>query len=114
MCSRDFFHFWLTIPFLMFIILLNSDEAFMSITNDFLDEQIAETKALIKSHQAAQLAISSGQLDVYTLDTNQSRVTVTRQNLSVLKNVTKSLLNQLSVLCAARTGSGSYTTIPGW
>ena len=86
----------------------------MSITDDFLKEQITEIKALIKAYQAAELQIATDQIETYTLDTNQSRQTVTKQNLAVLKNATKSLYNQLEVLCTRVDGSGSHTQMPGW
>lgn len=85
----------------------------MSISNDFLQEQIDSTKAQILAYQGAVTAIATGGAQSYTLDTGQSRQTVTKLDLLDLQKTLAALYNQLSTLCARMNGA-STLVVPAW
>lgn len=80
----------------------------------FLQARIDKTKELIVAYEDAALAISSGEISQYTLDTGQSRQVVTKTNLATLSNQIDALYNRLVTLRALQTGNGSTTMVPGW
>jgi hypothetical protein len=80
----------------------------------FLQARIDKTKELIVAYEGAALAISSGEISQYTLDTGQSRQVVTKTNLATLSNQIDALYNRLVTLEALQTGDGSTTTVPAW
>lgn len=63
----------------------------------WIEERITQTKATIVAIETAILALSSG-AQSYTLDTGQSRQTVTKANLSELKNTLKYFEDRLNGL----------------
>lgn len=80
----------------------------------FLVERIAATKAEIVAYEDATLAFATnGALQSYTLDTSQTRQTVTRADLSSLNRVLNSLYNRLATL-EARLYGGTTTVRPAF
>lgn len=75
--------------------------------------RIDATKAAIVSYEDAELALTTGGLQSYTLDTGQSRQTVTRANLTEIRKGVVSLYNRLATLEARVYGSG-VTVVPLW
>lgn len=83
-----------------------------SISTDWLEERIAKTKALIEAYEDAILALSSG-AQSYTLDTGQTRQTVTKAQLSQLSTTLDRLEGRLQRLIDMRCGAGTYVR-PGF
>lgn len=81
---------------------------------DILQDQIDAAKAQLTALNAAQLGISSGAIESYTLDTGQSKITVTKSSISTLDNAIDSLLNRIATMCARLNGSGTTITRPCW
>lgn len=75
-------------------------------------ERITRTKTMIVAYEDAILALSSG-AQSYTLDTGQTRQTVTRAMLSDLKSTLSSLENRLATYQARACGGGTYVR-PGF
>ncbi len=72
----------------------------------FLQDRIDATKALILKYETAIDAVVSGGVESYTLDTGQSRQTVTKINLSTFETKYESALNRLATLEARRNAMG--------
>lgn len=81
--------------------------------SEFLKQRIDATKALIVAYEDATTALVSGGVQSYTLDTGQSRQTVTRFDLVMLNNTLDSLYNRLVTL-QARLDGGSVNVRPAW
>lgn len=81
--------------------------------SEFLQQRIDATKALIVAYEDAVTALVSGGVQTYTLDTGQSRQTVTRLELATLNRNIDSLYNRLATL-QARLNGGSVTVRPAW
>ena len=80
----------------------------------FLQARIDATKTQIIAFEGALTAFAAnGALQSYTIDTGQTDQTVTRANLTQLRNTVTSLYNQLATL-EARLSGGSTQVIPGW
>lgn len=77
-------------------------------TNDsqFWQDQITAVKALITAYNAAILAVTVGGVQSYTLDTGQSRQTVTKYDIDKMNETLNSLLNRLATLEARLGGCG--------
>lgn len=81
----------------------------------FVQARIDSIKAQIVAYESAILALgTAGGVLSYTIDTGQSRQTVTRQDLDSLRGAYDSLLNQLTVWEARQTGNGVSVGWPGW
>jgi hypothetical protein len=80
----------------------------------FLQARIDATKAQIIAYEDAATALASGGVQSYTLDTGQSRQTVTRLDLDNLQKTIDSLYNRLATLEARLNGSGTVTVRPAW
>lgn len=80
----------------------------------FIQERITATKALIVAYEDALLAITTGGVESYTLDTGQSRQTVTKLSIDWLNKSIDSLYNRCTTLQARLDGSGSTTMRPAW
>ncbi len=74
----------------------------------WLDARIAAVEAQIIAYEEAILALGTDNMQSYTLDTGQSRQTVTRANMSELKNILAGLENKRSTLLVRRNGSGFH------
>jgi hypothetical protein len=81
--------------------------------SDWLDARIARTKELIVLVEDALDALSTGAVLSYSLDTGQSRQTVTKQSIGSLRIYLDSLENRLATLTARRCGTMTRV-IPGW
>lgn len=86
----------------------------MSITDDttWLTARIEKTEALIVKYEDAIDALSSG-AQVYSLDTGQTRQSVTKAQLGSLKNVLASLENRRETLLARLRGR-TVNFRPAW
>lgn len=80
----------------------------------FLQDRINATKADIIATEDAVLALTTGGVASYTLDTSQSNQMVTKLNLTGLQNAISSLYNRLATLEARRNGTGVLTVRPAW
>lgn len=81
----------------------------------FLKERITKTKLLIEAYEDAILALSTGGgVQSYTLDTGQSRQTVTRYDLDGLNETLDALYNRLCTFEARLNGSGTTHARPCW
>lgn len=80
---------------------------------EFLQQRIDATKASITAYEDAETALAGG-VQSYTIDTGQSRQTVTRFNLTEIRKTIDSLYNRLATLQARRNGSGTHTAAPDW
>lgn len=78
----------------------------MAITSAFLTDRITATQAEIIVYENAVTALGTGNVQSYTLDTGQSRQTVTKLDVTSLNRTLDSLYNRLATLCARRDGSG--------
>lgn len=76
-------------------------------------DRIAKVKALIEKYDDALLALGTGGVQSYQLDTGQTRQMVTKANITSLSNVRDSLLNELTTLQARVYGAG-VRGIPNW
>lgn len=81
--------------------------------SEFLQQRIDATKAQIIAYEDAVTALSLGGVQVYSLDTGQSKQTVTRLNLGTLTQTLDSLYNRLATL-QARLNGGSVLVRPAW
>lgn len=79
----------------------------------FLQDRIAATKALIIAYEDAATALSSG-VQSYSLDTGQSKQTVTRSDTKSINETLDGLYNRLATLEARATGGGVMVVRPGW
>lgn len=80
----------------------------------YLKERITKTKALIEAYEDAALAISSGGVQSYQLDTGQSNQVVTKLNIGVLHKALESLYNRLTMFEARLNGGNSIIVVPSW
>lgn len=80
---------------------------------EWLTERITKTKALIVVYEDAIDALAAG-AQQYSLDTGQTRQTVTKAQLPSLREMLATLENRLAVLDARLNGSGSVVVRPGW
>lgn len=80
----------------------------------YIQDRITATQAQITAYEDAILAFgANGGVQSYTLDTGQSRQTVTRSDLSMLHKTIDSLYNRLSTL-EARLYGAATTVRPHW
>jgi hypothetical protein len=80
----------------------------------FTLERITATKAMIVEYENAVTALGTqGGVQSYTLDTGQSRQTVTRADIPALNGMLDSLYNRLATL-EARVYGGTVTARPAW
>lgn len=80
----------------------------------FIKERITATKALIVAYEDAVTALGTqGGVVSYTLDTGQSRQTVTRADISSLNRMLDTLYNRLATF-EARLYGASLTARPAW
>lgn len=79
----------------------------------YLQERIEVTKSLILIYEDAVAALGGG-AQSYTLDTGQTRTTVTKSSLKGLHETLDGLYNRLAVFEARLNGSGSIMGVPAW
>jgi hypothetical protein len=80
----------------------------------FLSERIAQVKATIIAYETAIATVQSDSRASYQIDTGQTRLLVTRQNLATAQSALQSQYNLLSVLDARVNGNAAYRSVPGW
>ncbi len=73
-------------------------------------ERLAETEALIRKYEKR---IDELESQSYALDTGQTRQSVTKANLSELRNILSNLDNRRATI-RARLGCGQMNVIPGF
>lgn len=81
--------------------------------SEFLQQRIDATKALIAVYEDAATALVSGGVQSYTIDTGQTRQSVTQVDLAALNRNIDSLYNRLATL-QARLKGGSVNVRPAW
>lgn len=78
----------------------------------FIQARINATKAAIEAAEDAELALVGGGIQSYTLDTGQTRQTVTKANITELRNYIDALYNRCATLEARLTGGGVVNVGP--
>jgi len=81
--------------------------------NTFIQGRIDATKLQIVAYEDATLALAGG-VQSYTLDTGQSRQTVTKLDLYAMQKTIESLYNRCTTLEARLNGSGTVIVRPAW
>lgn len=76
-----------------------------AIDSDFLDDRIAAVKLRIIAIENAMLEVAGGAIS-YSLDTGQSRQSVTKSTPRQLQDSLDAALNLLATLDARRNGGG--------
>ncbi len=79
----------------------------------FIQGRIDATRAQIIAYEAATLALGTGGIQSYKLDTGQSVQTVTRLDLTQLNKTIDGLYNRCATL-EARLNGGTVTVRPAW
>lgn len=79
----------------------------------FLQGRISSTKQQIVAYELAVEALASGGVQSYTLDTGQTRQTVTKFDLRSLQKTIEMLYNRCATLDARLNGS-TVTVVPSW
>lgn len=80
----------------------------------FLQDRITATKAQIIAYEDAALALGTGGVQSYTLDTGQNRQVVTKLDLEWMQKTIDSLYNRCATLQTRLTGSGTSRVVPAW
>ena len=78
----------------------------------FLQARIDKTKELIVLYEDTVDSLVTGSMQSYTIDTGQTRQTVTKVDIISLNNQLDVLYNRLATLCARLDGSGTLTAVP--
>jgi hypothetical protein len=81
--------------------------------NTWLQARIDATKAQIEAYDAAITALSSG-VQSYTIDTQQTRQTVTRADVADIQKTIDILYGRLAALTARLNGTGTVSVRPAW
>ena len=79
----------------------------------WLDDRLQAVEAAIENAEAAETEIVTGVTSSYTMDTGQTRTSVTRHNISQLRNYIDALYNRRATLLA-RMGRGARTMRPDY
>lgn len=77
-------------------------------------DRIVSIKARIVAFEDAVTTLAVSGISSYTIDTGQSRQTVTRLDLPNLQSALNGLYNQLVVLEARCSGNGTIIARPSW
>ena len=86
----------------------------MSTVNNFIAERIATIKLQIIAYEDASLQLATDKIQSFTMDTGQTRETVTKLNSEKLQDAIDQLYNRLVTLEARVTGCGVSTVRPAW
>lgn len=79
----------------------------------FLQNRITVTQENIVALETAMTRLASGAIQSYTMDTGQTRQTVTKLEISSLKNVIEAQYNLLATL-EARLNGASFQAVQGY
>ena len=82
--------------------------------SQFMLDRITATQDLIVAYEAALLALGTGGVQEYRLDTGQSVQHVTKMDVKDLQNTVDSLYNTLATLEARCSGSGTIIGRPAF
>ena len=80
----------------------------------WIHEHIAWLKEAINAYRAAYLALSSGSVQGYTLDTGQTKQTVTKQQLPTVKSTLDGLIADLRYWNNQLGGCATVYVRPAW
>lgn len=80
---------------------------------EWLEQRIAAKKALVIAYEAALTALASG-AQTYSLDTGQTRQTVSKVNLTEVRNAIAQLESDIATLQMRLNGCGRFYVRPGW
>lgn len=80
----------------------------MSCDDQFLIDELARIEAEIVAYHNAYTALMAGGVQSYTLDTSQTRQTVSKYEIASLKNTYNALMSIRDDLCARIYGASSY------
>lgn len=80
---------------------------------EFIQARIDATKAQIIAYENAADALASG-VQSYTIDTGQTRQTVTKLDMRGIQNTLDQLYNRCATLEARLNGSGTVNVRPVW
>lgn len=80
---------------------------------NYLQARITATRSQIEAYEAAFLALASGQVQSYTLDTGQTTQKVTKLDLEWLNDTIDGLYNRCVTL-EVRLNGASTTARPAW
>ena len=80
----------------------------------FIQARIAAIKLAVVAYEDASLALATGGVQSYTLDTGQSKQPVTKLDLVNIQSTIDGLMNQLAVYEARLTGNGVLIARPGF
>lgn len=86
----------------------------MACSNSFLASQIPKIENAINAAMDAELALITGGIQSYTIDTGQDRQTVNKQNITELRNYIDGLYNRYVTLVARVDGCGVSIARPCW
>lgn len=81
-------------------------------TAEYLRARITATEAQIEAYEAAALALGTGKVQEYTIDTGQTRQTVTRADVSKIQTTIDALYNRRDVIAARLAGCQGATACP--
>ena len=80
----------------------------------FVKSRIDTIKLRIVAYEDAARALATDGTQLYTLDTGQSKITVTKLDLANIRATIDGLMNQLVVYEARLTGNGVLIVRPGF
>jgi len=80
----------------------------------FIQARIDATKLQIVAYEDAALALGTGGVQSYQLDTGQTDQRVTKLDLGMIQKTIDSLYNRCATLEARLNGSGTVTVKPIW
>lgn len=80
---------------------------------EWIEARIAAKKAAILVYETALTALAGG-AQTYSIDTGQTRQTVSKANLTEMRNVIAQLESDLSTLQMRLNGCGRFQVRPGW
>lgn len=81
---------------------------------EFLQQRIDATKRTIVAYEDAILQLTTGGIITYSLDTGQTRQSVTKIDVIRLQSQLDALYNRLVVLNARLKGTGVVRVVPAW
>lgn len=83
-------------------------------SNSTIKSQIERIQARLDLYNDALDALIIGGVQSYTLDTGQSKQTVTKMDIDKLEERREKLINELNMLSARLTGSNVSIGRPSW
>jgi len=80
----------------------------------FIRDRITATKAQIVAYEDAIAALTTGGMVSYSIDTGQTKNSVTKLDLDKLNAALDGLYNRCATLEARLTGGGTIVSRAGW